>query len=99
MTPYAHSAPKGATGLPQPPRWVCVLLGLFMVFAGLMVLGDVAFFTVISALFIGWMAISSGPFEIFHACWTKGWGCFVWQVLLGVLYIAFGIILVSQPLT
>ena len=50
MATYDHSAPMGATGLPQPPRWVCVLLGLFMVFAGLMVLGDVAFFTVISAL-------------------------------------------------
>ena len=54
MTTYDHSAPMGATGLPQPPRWACVLLGLFMVFTGLMVLGDVAFFTVISALFIGW---------------------------------------------
>lgn len=98
MTTYDHSAPMGATGLPQPSRWVCVLLGLFMVFAGLMVLGDVAFFTVISALFIGWMAIASGAFEIIHAFWTKGWGGFVWQVVLGVLYIAFGIILISQPL-
>ncbi|WP_346347916.1 hypothetical protein [Bradyrhizobium sp. 159] len=54
MTTYDNSAPMGATGLPQPPRWVCVLLGLFMVLAGLMVLGDIAFFTVVSALFIGW---------------------------------------------
>ncbi|MGY0573190.1 HdeD family acid-resistance protein [Bradyrhizobium sp. RDM12] len=99
MTTYDHSAPMGATGLPQPPRWVCVLLGLFMVFTGLMVLGDVAFFTVISALFIGWMAIATGAFEIFHAFWTKGWGGFVWQVVLGALYMAFGIVLISQPLT
>lgn len=99
MTTYDHSAPMGATGLPQPSRWVCVLLGLFMVFAGLMVLGDIAFFTVVSALFIGWMAIATGAFEILHAFWTKGWGGFAWQVVLGILYIAFGIILVSQPLT
>ena len=99
MTTYDHSAPIGATGQPQPPRWICVLLGLFMAFAGLMVLGDIAFFTVVSALFIGWMAIAAGAFEIFHAFWTKGWGGFVWQIILGILYIAFGIILVSQPLT
>lgn len=99
MATYDHSAPMGATGLPQPARWICVLLGLFMVFAGLMVLGDIAFFTVVSALFIGWMAIAAGAFEIFHAFWTKGWGGFVWQVILGILYIAFGIVLVSQPLT
>ncbi len=99
MTAYDHSAPMGATGLPQPPRWVCVLLGLFMILAGLLVLGDVAFFTVVSALFIGWMAIAIGAFEVFHAFWTKGWGGFVWQVLLGILYIAFGIVLISQPVT
>ena len=95
MTTYDHGAPMGATGLPQPPRWICVLLGLFMVFAGLMVLGDIAFFTVVSALFIGWMAIAAGAFEIFHAFWTKGWGGLVWQIILGVLYIAFGIVLSS----
>jgi uncharacterized membrane protein HdeD (DUF308 family) len=99
MTSCDQSAPMRATRLPQPPRWVCVLLGLFMVLTGLLVLGDVAFFTVVSTLFIGWMAIATGGFEIFHAFWTKGWGGFVWQVLLGILYIAFGIVLLTQPLT
>ena len=98
MTTYDSSAPMGATGLPQPRRWVCVLLGLFMVLAGLMVLGDVALFTVVSALFIGWMLIATGAFEIFHAFWTKGWGGFLWQVVLGALYIALGLIIVTQPL-
>jgi uncharacterized membrane protein HdeD (DUF308 family) len=70
-----------------------------MILTGLLVLGDVAFFTVISTLFIGWMAIVTGAFEIVHAFWTKGWGGFAWQVLLGILYVAFGVTLVSQPLT
>lgn len=98
MTTFDNSAPMGATGLPQPRRWVCVLLGLFMMLAGLMVLGDIALFTVVSALFIGWMVIATGAFEIFHAFWTKGWGGFLWQVVLGALYIALGLIIVTQPL-
>ncbi|WP_349629364.1 DUF308 domain-containing protein [Bradyrhizobium sp. BR2003] len=61
-------------GLPGPPLWVCVLLGLVLIAAGLLVLGDVVLFTVISAIFIGWTAIVAGGFEILHAFWTKGWG-------------------------
>jgi uncharacterized membrane protein HdeD (DUF308 family) len=68
-----------------------------MIVAGFMVLGDVVLFTVISALFIGWMAIAVGAFEIVHAFWTRGWGGFAWQVLLGILYVAFGIAMVSRP--
>ena len=32
-----------------------------------------------------------------HAFWTKGWGGFIWQVPLGILYVAFGAVLVGQP--
>lgn len=99
MTTYDNGSPMRLTGLPTPPLWVCILLGIVMIIAGLLVLGDVVLFTVISTIFIGWMAIITGVFEIFHAFWTKGWGGFVWQLLLGVLYLAFGIVLVGQPVT
>src|SRR6185503_13385117 len=80
-----------------PPFCVCVLLGLVMIVAGFFVLGDVMLVTVISTIFIGWVSIIAGAFEVVHAFWTKGWGGFVWQVLLGILYIAVGVVLVSQP--
>jgi len=99
MTAYENSSSMPLTGLPSPPLWLCILLGIFMIVAGFLVLGDVAFFTVVSTIFIGWMAIVAGAFEIIHAFWTKGWGGFLWQVLLGILYVAFGLVLVSQPLT
>ncbi|HZC96148.1 MAG TPA: HdeD family acid-resistance protein [Bradyrhizobium sp.] len=99
MTAYENSSRPGVTSLPAPPFWVCVLLGVVMILAGLLVLGDVVLFTVISTIFIGWMAVFTGAFEVIHAFWTKGWGGFVWQVFLGILYIAFGAVLVSQPVT
>ena len=91
------SSPMGVGSLPTPPFWICVLLGLVMILAGILVLGDIMLVTLISTMFIGWVSIFTGAFEVIHAFWTKGWGGFAWQVLLGVLYIAFGVVLVSQP--
>jgi uncharacterized membrane protein HdeD (DUF308 family) len=83
--------------LSLPPTWVRVLLGIVMIVAGLLVLGDVALATLVSTIVIAALAIVAGGFEIIHAFWTKGWGGFVWEILLGILYVAFGVILWSQP--
>jgi uncharacterized membrane protein HdeD (DUF308 family) len=81
-----------------PPFWVCVLLGIVLILAGFFILGDVVLVTVISAFVIGIAAIVAGAFEIVHAFWTKGWGGFIWQILLGALYVALGVMLVRQPI-
>jgi uncharacterized membrane protein HdeD (DUF308 family) len=90
---------QAGVALAPPPTWVRVLLGLVLIFAGLVVLSDVMMATVISAIFIGVSAIIAGGFEIVHAFWTKGWGGFLWQIFLGILYLAFGFVLVSRPIS
>jgi uncharacterized membrane protein HdeD (DUF308 family) len=80
-----------------PPLWICALLGAVMIAAGLFALSDAVFATIISVKLIGIAAIAAGAFEVFHALWTKGWGGLLWQVLLGGLYLAFGVILLIQP--
>jgi uncharacterized membrane protein HdeD (DUF308 family) len=87
------------SGFSSPPTWVRILLGIVLILAGLFVLGDVTLATLVSTLFIAAMAIVAGAFEIIHAFWTKGWGGFLWQILLGALYIAFGVVLWSQPVS
>src|SRR5215470_1038600 len=87
----------GAAAISPPPKWVRILLGLVLILAGLFVLGDVVLATLISTIFIGVTAICAGAFEIVHAFWTKGWGGFLWQLLLGALYVAAGIVLLTQP--
>ena len=82
-----------------PPLWVCALLGVVLIAAGLLALGDLAFATVVSVKLIGLIAIAAGAFEIAHAFWTKGWGGFLWQVVLGALYLAFGVVLLTQPVS
>jgi uncharacterized membrane protein HdeD (DUF308 family) len=91
------SASTAGVALAPPPAWVRVLLGIVLILAGMFVLGDIVTASLISAIFIGVAAIIAGGFEIVHAFWTKGWGGFLWQILLGVLYLAFGFVLVSQP--
>lgn len=87
------------SGFRAPKTWVRVLLGIVLVVGGLLVLGDIAVATLVSTVFIGLVAIVAGGFEIIHAFWTKGWGGFVWQIVLGTLYLAFGLVLLNQPVT
>jgi uncharacterized membrane protein HdeD (DUF308 family) len=95
MTFHASSSPVSHIHAPAP--WARSLLGVVLIVAGILVLGDAVTATIISAIFIGAMAIVAGGFEVVHAFWTKGWGGFAWQIILGLLYIAFGLTLVTQP--
>jgi len=76
MTIDANASSPASINITPPSRWACVLLGIVMIVAGFLVLGDIALFTVVSAIFFGWMAIAVGLFEIVHAFWIKGWGGF-----------------------
>jgi uncharacterized membrane protein HdeD (DUF308 family) len=95
MTVY--DSRSGIEELGPPSLWVCALLGIVMIAAGVAALSDVVFATIISVKLIGLTAIAAGAFEIVHAFWTKGWGGFLWQILLGALYLAFGLVLLMQP--
>ena len=91
------TATDSATTGYAPPVWICALLGIVMIGAGVVALSDVVFATLISVKLIGFTAIAAGAFEIVHAFWTKGWGGFLWQILLGALYVSFGFVLLTQP--
>ncbi|PZV34623.1 HdeD family acid-resistance protein [Mesorhizobium kowhaii] len=94
MTAY-----ENGTASTVPPTSVRLLLGLMLIVAGVFVLGDIALATMISAIVIGVTAIVVGAFEMMHAFWMKGWGGFVWQFVLGMLYIIFGATVLNQPVS
>ena len=83
----------------RPPSvWVCALLGIVMIAAGVLALSDVVFATIVSVKLIGITIIAVGSVRNpSHAYWTKGWGGFLWQILLGALYLSFGLVLLTQP--
>jgi uncharacterized membrane protein HdeD (DUF308 family) len=83
------TVPDPAKGIPPtPPGWVRLGLGIVMILAGGAILADVAFASLVSPAFIG-------TFEIVHALWTRGWGALPWQILLGLLYGAVGVVLLG----
>ena len=84
-------------GSMAPPSWVRALFGIVLILGGMVVVGDAALASFVSADVIGVVTMIGGAFEVVHALWTKGWEDLVWQVLLGTLYIAFGLVLVVQP--
>jgi uncharacterized membrane protein HdeD (DUF308 family) len=93
----AYGTSSSIETVPPPPLWVCTLLGIFMIAAGTLALTDIVFATIISVKLIGLTVLAVGAFEIIHAFWTKGWGGFPWQILLGALYLAFGLVLLNEP--
>jgi uncharacterized membrane protein HdeD (DUF308 family) len=95
MTAYGTSS--NVESMSPPPLWICTLLGIVMIVAGILALSDIMFATVLSVRLIGLTVLAVGAFEIAHAFWTKGWGGFLWQMLLGALYLAFGLVLLNEP--
>ena len=93
----AYSPGSTIETVPPPPLWICTLLGIVMIAAGILALSDIMFSAIISVKLIGLTVLAVGAFEIAHAFWTKGWGGFLWQVLLGALYLAFGLVLLNEP--
>src|SRR3954454_5457426 len=74
-----------------------VVMGILVLIAGLVVLGNVVFATVVSVLFIGWTAIIGGLVALVGAFMRLGKGGF-WPIALGGgLLLVLGLMLVRRP--
>lgn len=98
MSIWPMAVPKAGGEASVKSWWLYLLLGIVMLVAGIFVLGDVVLASVISAIFIGWTILIAGVLEIVHAFSARGWKGFLLDLLLGVLYIAGGWLLISNPL-
>ena len=72
-------------------------LGIIFMIAGVIALGSVVMATVSAIYVIGIMMIMAGVTEIITAFTVKEWGRFVLWMLLGLLYVAAGVICFSNP--
>jgi uncharacterized membrane protein HdeD (DUF308 family) len=81
-------------------RWAWfVALGVVMVIAGGLALGDTASATLLSTIFIGAIVLAAGIFQIVHAFANKEWGAFLIALLCGALYVAGGFLIMDEPIT
>ena len=98
MSIFPMAAPTTGGEASEKSWWLYLLLGIVLSIAGLFVLGDVVLASVVSAIVIGWVIVIAGILEIVHAFSARGWKGVVLDLLLGLLYIAGGWILISNPI-
>ena len=96
-----NSAPQsladGLKALRAKWGWI-VALGVVFLIAGVIALGSVVAATETAVLVVGIMMLMGGVAEIIAAFGVKSWGKFLFWLLLGVLYVAAGIIAIMNPL-
>jgi uncharacterized membrane protein HdeD (DUF308 family) len=80
-------------------NWGWILaLGILFVVLGTIGLGMSVFLTIVSVMFFGILILVGGIFQVIDAFKCKGWKGTVWHVLIGLLYVAVGIMLLTRPL-
>jgi uncharacterized membrane protein HdeD (DUF308 family) len=95
---HAGTPPHGLgyAGITAKWGWF-VALGVGLVLLGILALGDVVTFAVISVIFIGAMLLVGGIFQILHAFMTKDWRAFALDLFMGVLYVIAGLLVMREP--
>jgi len=89
--PPASPAPGLSSG------W-SLALGILLVIAGVVALLFPVMAAFAASLYIGWFALIAGAIAIAVAIRTRAEPEFGWRLLMGVVYVALGLILVANPI-
>ncbi|MCA1781341.1 MAG: HdeD family acid-resistance protein [Dermatophilaceae bacterium] len=82
---------------PRRTTWD-VILGILVVIAGIVLLGNTVFATAISVLFLGWMALTSGIVLIIGAIFRRKSGGLWSGILGGAMLGVLGLFILRNPL-
>lgn len=74
-----------------------IVLGVLLIFLGMVALGSVVVASLATAIVIGWLLLMGGIFETIGALWTRAWSGFFFHLLSGVLSIVVGILFLRAP--
>jgi uncharacterized membrane protein HdeD (DUF308 family) len=78
--------------------WLCALLGVVMIAAGVFVLFHVMAGSIVSAIFFGAALAVAGAFQIVHGFSSRDWGGVALSIAVGILILIAGAILMASPL-
>lgn len=71
--------------------------GILSIVLGTIGLGMSFWLTEVSVVFFGALLIVGGVFQVLDAVGCHGWKSIVWHVVIGLLYVAAGVIVVLNP--
>jgi uncharacterized membrane protein HdeD (DUF308 family) len=90
----AASSILGRSGI----SWGWLLtLGILMTLLGLVGLGMTYWLTIVAVFWCGVLAIVGGVAQVLDAFHHKSWKGIVWHVIIGLIYVAAGLAMVTMP--
>src|SRR5690606_7053037 len=94
----AHDLDERTAGGGRSYWLLWVAIGVLVLIAGLIALGNLFLATSVSVLFVGAMMIVGGIAQIVFAFPVRGsWGRFFLWLILGLLYVVAGIVTFRNP--
>ena len=94
MTPLLLNT--GIEEVREHSTWFLVM-GIALVVLWLIAIGYTVEMTIVSVLFLGWLLIIAGVFEVVHGFSRRPWSGFFINLLGGVLYAVAGLVMVTHP--
>ena len=76
-----------------------LLIGVLLIVLGIVAISMPAFSTLFAETWLAWILLSAGAAKVVYAFQIRERGGFIWQLLLGVLYAATGVMLFIYPQT
>ena len=76
-----------------------MILGVVLIILGIAAIAFPFATTIAAKMVFGWVFLIGGIAQIIHAFSTQRWSAFLWDVLIGALYLIAGIWLAFFPLT
>ena len=74
-------------------------LGIGLIIAGVAAIAFPFISTIAAKIMLGWLFLIGGVLMFVHAFQAPGWSGFLWELLIGVLYVVVGGYLAFFPLT
>ena len=66
-------------------------------YIGMIAIGLAVVMTIVSVMFVGWLLIIGGVFEVIHGFTRRPWSGFFINLLAGVLYAVAGVVMIANP--
>jgi uncharacterized membrane protein HdeD (DUF308 family) len=89
-------APLGIEEVRAHRTWF-LCLGVALIVLGTIAIGSSELMTMVSVIFLGWLLIFAGLFEVVHGFARRAWSGFFINLMGGLLYAVTGLLMVSHP--
>lgn len=94
MTPLVPGA--GIEEVRKHSTWF-LAVGIALVILGMVAIGYTVEMTIVSVMFLGWLLLVAGLFEVVHGFTRWPWRGFFVNLLGGALYAIAGVVMVANP--